>query len=51
MPHDFPNLPYLIDGDVIITESMAIYRYIINKYSEDLGGKNLKEKAYVDMMA
>ena len=33
MPHDFPNLPYLIDGDVAITESSAIYRYIINKYN------------------
>ena len=28
---DFPNLPYLIDGDFKITESNAIHRYIIMK--------------------
>ncbi len=26
---DFPNLPYLIDGDLKLTESSAIERYII----------------------
>jgi len=25
---DFPNLPYLIDGDTIVTESQAMYQYI-----------------------
>lgn len=28
---DFPNLPYLIDGDLRITQSMAIARYIARK--------------------
>ena len=28
---DFPNLPYLQDGDVIITESIAIDRYLAYK--------------------
>lgn len=28
---EFPNLPYLIDGDVRITQSMAILRYIARK--------------------
>lgn len=28
---DFPNLPYVIDGDVRITESWAIYKYIAKK--------------------
>nr|XP_039263947.1 glutathione S-transferase Mu 2-like [Styela clava] len=28
---DFPNLPYMIDGDLKITESWAIYRYIARK--------------------
>lgn len=27
----FPNLPYLLDGDLRITESSAINRYIINR--------------------
>ena len=26
---DFPNLPYLIDGDLKISESSAIERYVI----------------------
>lgn len=28
---DFPNLPYLIDGDIKITESVALYRYLGRK--------------------
>lgn len=27
----FPNLPYLLEGHLKITESMAINRYIINR--------------------
>ena len=26
---DFPNIPYLIDGDFKLTESIAVYKYII----------------------
>ena len=29
---DFPNLPYLIDGDVKLTQSLAIMRYLGRKY-------------------
>ena len=29
---DFPNLPYLIDGDVKLTESLAILRYLGRKF-------------------
>lgn len=30
---DFPNLPYLIDGDFKLTESSAIEKYIIERSS------------------
>lgn len=29
---DFPNLPYLIDGDVKLTQSLAILKYLGRKY-------------------
>lgn len=38
---DFPNLPYIIDGDKVITESDAEVRYLIHKAGRrDLLGKN-----------
>ena len=40
---DFPNLPYFIDGDIKITESLAIHRYIANKYKSELNGSNPAE--------
>ena len=46
---DFPNLPYYIDGDVKLSQSNAILRYIARKH--DMLGKTDKEKAMVDMMA
>lgn len=30
---DFPNLPYLLDGDIKLTESRAIYRYLGKKFN------------------
>ena len=47
---DFPNLPYLIDGDVKLTESQAIARYISGKYRPELLGKTLEDRANVDML-
>lgn len=29
---DFPNLPYLIDGDVKVTQSVAVYRHLGRKF-------------------
>lgn len=45
---DFPNLPYYVDGDVKVTQSNAIMRYIARKH--DLCGKTEAEKVRVDMM-
>ena len=48
---DFPNLPYLFDGDLKITESHAMLRYISNKFGgADFSGKDAKDKALVDML-
>ncbi|XP_066940433.1 glutathione S-transferase Mu 4-like [Macrobrachium rosenbergii] len=45
---DFPNLPYYVDGDVKVTQSNAIMRYIARKH--DLCGKTESEKIRVDIM-
>ncbi|WP_395239489.1 glutathione S-transferase Mu, partial [Salmonella sp. s54412] len=45
---DFPNLPYYIDGDVKITQSSAIIRYLARK--NGLCGTTEEEKIIVDMM-
>lgn len=46
---NFPNLPYLIDGDYNITESTAIQRYIIGRWGKtDLLGKNIQDNANVE---
>ena len=46
----FPNLPYLLDGDVKIAETMPLMRYICRKYKPALLGKTLEERAQVDMI-
>ncbi|KAK4020175.1 hypothetical protein OUZ56_002169 [Daphnia magna] len=45
---DFPNLPYYIDGDVKLTQSNAILRYIAGKHN--LIGTNDNERIRVDLM-
>jgi len=45
---DFPNLPYYCDGDVNITQSTSILRYIGKKHG--LHGKTLAEEAKIDML-
>ena len=45
---DFPNLPYLIDGDVKITQSNAIMRYLGRKAGMD--GQTETEKIRVDLL-
>lgn len=47
---DFPNLPYLFDGDYSMTECIPIMRYIANKYNKDLLGKTKEEYGKVAML-
>merc|ERR1711874_21582 len=48
---DFPNLPYLIGGDIKLTETHAIHKYLAGKYSPELLPIDLKENAHVDMLS
>jgi len=45
---DFPNLPYYIDGDVKLTQSTAILRYVARKHN--LLGKTEEERIRADML-
>lgn len=44
---DFPNLPYIMDGDLKMCESMNIYVYLVKKYVPELMGKTETEKLKV----
>lgn len=46
--YPFPNLPYLIDGDLTLTQSNAILRHLGRKY--ELLGSSAVEAARVDLM-
>jgi glutathione S-transferase len=46
----FPNLPNLKDGDFILSESMAIMRYLCKKHAPDMVGKTLLDESQVDMV-
>jgi len=46
---DFPNLPYIIDGDIKVSMSNACFRYLGRKAG--LLGKNEKEQALCDLAA
>jgi len=45
---EFPNLPYLITPDIRLTESTAIYKYIIDTYNPTLSGKNLQDATIIN---
>ena len=46
------NLPYLVEGDFLMSESKAIEEYIIKRssISGELLGKNPKEEAQIKML-
>lgn len=46
----FPNIPYLIDGDIKLTENIAIHQYIAQAYNPVLAGKSLKDRGRVYML-
>ena len=48
---DFPNLPYLIDGDVKLSESKSLMKYVAKKYDPQLLGRNAEEMAKADMVS
>lgn len=48
LPLDFPNLPYLYDGDVKISQSIAILRYLGRKFFLD--GVTEAEKNRIDLI-
>ena len=45
---DFPNLPYLIDGDVKLSESKSIMKYLCKKHRPALLGRNAEEVAMAE---
>jgi len=48
---DFPNLPYLIDGNCKLTETKAIMKYVAKKYKPDLLGNSAAELGRIEMLA
>ena len=47
---EYPNLPYLIDGEVKITETVAIMQYIAKKYRPTLLGMSAAEIGRISML-
>ena len=37
---DFPNLPYFIDGEFSLTETIPIHKYSADKWKPELKGKD-----------
>ena len=47
----FHDLPYMIDGETKVTETLAIMRYIANKYGSHILGKDAAQIGQVEMVA
>ena len=48
---EFPNLPYLIDGDFRLTESKSIMTYLCQKHRPAMLGRTAAELATADMVS
>ena len=47
---DFPNIPYLMEGDYKITETTAIHRYIAERWNPELLGRDAQHRGLVNMV-
>ena len=47
---DFPNVPYLIDGEQKMTDVLAIMVYLCTEYAPELLGTTIEEKAQIDIL-
>ena len=47
---EYPNLPYLKDGEVKLTETVAIMQYIARKWQPALLGSNAAEVGRINML-
>ena len=48
---DFPNLPYLFDGNMKMTETIPIHKYIADQYKPELLGSDPATRAKVNMLS
>jgi len=48
---DFPNIPYIIDGDYKVSESTACYEYICAKWKPEYLGRDVVERGKLAMMS
>lgn len=47
---EYPNLPYLFDEDVKLTETLAIMQYVAKKWKPELLGRNAAEVGRIHML-
>jgi glutathione S-transferase len=48
---DFPNIPYVIDGDFKLTETIEIHKYLADKYQPELLGRDAETRAHLGMLS
>lgn len=48
--YEYPNLPYMEDGETKITETLAIMKYVAKKWNPALLGTTAAETARAEML-